>query len=288
MKLEISRCPNTGLLYVNEVPFTRERIIMVKSVMEYANENHEQFQHMLTISDTGHEGELHTVVIDKFNFKDFMLGVSKYDLSSISSDEDWNNENHFSIFSQKINPINNINWSELRNQKRILLDVINADGRLPDEEPKYDLRELLDVIDNLQKYATDILNIPSIHIYDFGDEEGKNDGDFKFDKNRKPMECGDVLIPVENDFEIDDKSVEVQFLNNCDWTPDEKTLIKSLINNFGTGQHPVCDEKTFQYFRMSYLKEILTSKKFHEKENSFFTPQGYAILKQIKNKLGIV
>ena len=69
--------------------------------------------------------------------------------------------------------IENIDWSELRNQKRTLLEVINIDEVSP--EQKEDLEGLINLIDQLQDYACDEMNIPSIYIYDFEmeDKEGE-------------------------------------------------------------------------------------------------------------------
>ena len=76
MKIVISRCNRTGLLYVNEVPFTVERINMVMEVMSYANGNNNQFEHSIIIRDTEHDNEIDgMVIIDKTNYQDFLDGV---------------------------------------------------------------------------------------------------------------------------------------------------------------------------------------------------------------------
>lgn len=91
MEIDISRCGMTGLLYVNEVPFTQERIKMVNDIMSYANENKNQFEHSITIKDTVRgENKEGVVTIDKTNYNDFIQGVNEYKTSDISSDEDFN------------------------------------------------------------------------------------------------------------------------------------------------------------------------------------------------------
>ena len=88
MEIKINRCDRTGLLYVNEVPFTQERIKMVTDVMSYSGANNKQFEYSLTITDTAHDTD-NVVVIDKTNYEDFLKGIAKYKMSSISSDKDW-------------------------------------------------------------------------------------------------------------------------------------------------------------------------------------------------------
>lgn len=171
--------------------------------------------------------------------------------------------------------IKNIDWSELRNQKKTLQHIIN-DGFLPDEEPKDDLMGLLHLIDSLQDYACDELNIPSIHIYDFEDEENMEKVEVLLNKNRKPMESGDVLIPVK-----DDKTVEVKQLDDVNWEGDEKKFLMSIINRYGDGQHPDCDEQTFNYFQVEYVKEIVNNEEIPLNLNH----SGRQLLKIIKFKL---
>jgi len=207
MELKFSRCTHTGLLYVNEVPFTRERITMVLEVMKYADQNNKQFEHSITITDTAHD-ERFSVTIDKTNYKDFLIGIGSHNLSSICNDEDWTDDNEKTVFN--------------------------------------------------------------IH------------------KDREPNESGNVFIPIENDFEIDDKSIPAEFLNNVDWTPDEKTIIKVIINRLGTGDHPTCNEKTFNRFYKSYLFDIMSEESFDSTIEKHLSPFAILVVNQIKNKLGIV
>lgn len=43
---------------------------------------------------------------------------------------------------------------------------------------------------------------------------------------------------------------------------EQKELLCSIINRFGDGQHPVADMNTVDYFKTSYLKDVLTTEKF--------------------------
>jgi hypothetical protein len=77
------------------------------------------------------------------------------------------------------------------------------------------------------------------------------------------------------------------YLYSLELTPDQKGLLMSIINRFGTGQHPVCNECTFGYFTISYIIEILFSDAFNKaKDNLNETGKNVlyeieAILKQV-------
>lgn len=79
--------------------------------------------------------------------------------------------------------IKNIDWSELRNQKRTLLNVITelntftGFAEINEKQKKVDdLNGILYLIDAIQDYAVDDLGIvDSIHVYDFDEEENRED-----------------------------------------------------------------------------------------------------------------
>ena len=78
--------------------------------------------------------------------------------------------------------VEKIDWSELRNQKRALLETINyvdevdieIGGREPIDTVNY-LTCILHLIDALQDFAVDELDIEAIHVFDFEDEESRSD-----------------------------------------------------------------------------------------------------------------
>ena len=73
---------------------------------------------------------------------------------------------------------------------------------------------------------------------------------------------------------------------DVNFTTEEKGLIASIINRFGTGQHPYADpnEGTFNYFKIAYLKDLLNTKRFNEaKEN--LRPEMLTVLNNIKEKI---
>jgi len=78
--------------------------------------------------------------------------------------------------------IEKIDWSELRNQKRTLLETIEFirnedkfDPQVDTEEIVNNLTGLLHLIDSLQDYAVDEMGIESMHVYDFENEEDRID-----------------------------------------------------------------------------------------------------------------
>ena len=62
--------------------------------------------------------------------------------------------------------IKKIDWQLLRNQKNSLLHIIN-DGFIPDEDIKNDLIGILSLIDAVQDYAVDEMNLNENDVYDF-------------------------------------------------------------------------------------------------------------------------
>ena len=51
-------------------------------------------------------------------------------------------------------------------------------------------------------------------------------------------------------------------LRYIEFTQEEKEMLCSIINRFGDGGHPVADTDSFDYFTISYLKDIFKKKKF--------------------------
>lgn len=90
------------------------------------------------------------------------------------------------LLSQKdLDAVAQIDWSELRNQKRTLLNTISwfeKSGVANEFDPAVDTEEIvqhltgiLHLIDGLQDFAVDELGLESIHVYDFDDEETRDD-----------------------------------------------------------------------------------------------------------------
>jgi len=66
--------------------------------------------------------------------------------------------------------IEKIDWSELRNQKRLL---ILANDKLVDQEQKDAIEGILNLIDAVQDYAVDEMGMNSNDIYDFEQEDNE-------------------------------------------------------------------------------------------------------------------
>lgn len=70
-----------------------------------------------------------------------------------------------------------IDWSELRNQKSTLFKlIVELDKGDDDNQQVNDLDGILHLIDAIQDYAVDKLEIiDPIHVYNFEEEDGRDD-----------------------------------------------------------------------------------------------------------------
>ena len=78
----------------------------------------------------------------------------------------------------------------------------------------------------------------------------------------------------------------MKVLDKISFTEDEKGFLCSIINNFGSDQHPVADEKSLPFFTVEYIKEILYTDKFdfiNQKDN--LSGLGVHLLKSIEEKI---
>jgi len=76
----------TGLVYVDGVAFTIERIKFVYDIMKYGDKNKKQFEYGVTINDTENEA---MILINNKNFEEFKNVVEDYKYCSIASDNDF-------------------------------------------------------------------------------------------------------------------------------------------------------------------------------------------------------
>lgn len=65
--------------------------------------------------------------------------------------------------------IKKIDWTDLRTQKTLLLQTINNDAVSP--EHKEGLEGILALIDALQDYAVDVMDVDPMHVFDFEQED---------------------------------------------------------------------------------------------------------------------
>lgn len=63
--------------------------------------------------------------------------------------------------------IGNIDWAELRKQKETLVKIVNCDKYLPPVRDMRNLNGIVHLLDAIQDYATDYLEIPEEKV--FGD-----------------------------------------------------------------------------------------------------------------------
>lgn len=77
-------CPRTGLLYINDVPFTKERFDLVNDVISYGLKNKFQFDYDITITNKINNSE---VSINKNNIIQFLDIAIKYYKKVVSDKE---------------------------------------------------------------------------------------------------------------------------------------------------------------------------------------------------------
>lgn len=64
-------------------------------------------------------------------------------------------------------------------------------------------------------------------------------------------------------------------MENITLNTEQQNLLCSIINNLGTGEHPVADEKTLKYFEKEYILELC------EKAKGKLNETGNSILESI-------
>ena len=89
-KLPIHKCQATGLLYIEEVPFTKDHLKKIRKLFKYAKKVCDgQFKHEVIVTDTANqpnEGCIKSVRIDE----DLINDIFKlYDVKSLARDKDF-------------------------------------------------------------------------------------------------------------------------------------------------------------------------------------------------------
>jgi hypothetical protein len=75
-------------------------------------------------------------------------------------------------------------------------------------------------------------------------------------------------------------------LDSLNLSKEQKEFTASVINRFGSTQHPCADDQTINYFTIPYVKGILNKKKFIQQRDKI-TAEGQRILKELQEKLNI-
>jgi len=99
-------------------------------------------------------------------------------------------------------------------------------------------------------------------------------------KNTKKMKEASIKI-MDNALKDMYSMSKLKDLNLSD---DDKGMAASIINNFGDGQHAWADEHTIDFFAISYLKDLITRKKFIKAKTNL-SPKGIDALKSLEEKL---
>lgn len=124
--------------------------------------------------------------------------------------------------------IQGIDWSELRNQKRILLETINNDA--VDPEHKEGLEGILALIDSLQDHAVDELKILEMQIYDFeAEEKREEETPEELFARENAQTIFEMRIEGEGLYEDDEMSKE--FIQGIVDNEQHATAIKNKIRN---------------------------------------------------------
>ena len=85
METKFGYCNQTGLLYVDGVPFTKESIQKVKTVTAFNKENKEQFEYGIIIQDNINDA---VVVIDQNVLNEIEAYIAVNNLN-LAEDEDF-------------------------------------------------------------------------------------------------------------------------------------------------------------------------------------------------------
>lgn len=70
-------------------------------------------------------------------------------------------------------------------------------------------------------------------------------------------------------------------LKEFNYNQDQKSLVSSIINHYGTGDHPYCDNLSIDFFTVKYLQEILINNYEQIKKN--LTDKGKTVFDSILN-----
>jgi hypothetical protein len=77
---------------------------------------------------------------------------------------------------------------------------------------------------------------------------------------------------------------KIHTIHHLNLNQDEIILACSIINRFGSGQHPYADSTNYHGFAISYLKELI--EEIHtSKQDVKLTSQGHIALTTLEEKL---
>lgn len=70
-------------------------------------------------------------------------------------------------------------------------------------------------------------------------------------------------------------------LKELNFNDEQKELVTSMINRYGTGDHPQCTQMSFNFFTVKYLEEIILNNYEEIKKN--LTKKGEDLFYDILN-----
>ena len=122
--------------------------------------------------------------------------------------------------------VEKIDWSELRNQKRLLLETINNDAVSP--EHKEALEGILALVDAAQDYAVDEMGLNANDVYDFEMEENR---DIETPEERFAREQADSIyqMHVEGSFIYENEEMSEEFIKSILDNEQHASAIKNII-----------------------------------------------------------
>lgn len=122
--------------------------------------------------------------------------------------------------------VEKIDWSELRNQKRLLLETINNDAVSP--EHKEALEGILALIDAAQDYAVDEMNMNANDIYDIELEESR-DVETPEEKFARELAENIYSMHIEGSFIYENEEMSEEFIKSILDDEQHATAIKNII-----------------------------------------------------------
>jgi hypothetical protein len=88
--MSINKCQSTGLLYIDEVPFTKDHLKKLRKLFRYEKKcSQGQFKHEIVVTDTGNQpvkGCIKSVRIDAVLIDDIF---KLYDVRNLARDKDF-------------------------------------------------------------------------------------------------------------------------------------------------------------------------------------------------------
>lgn len=124
--------------------------------------------------------------------------------------------------------IEKIDWSELRKQKASLLSAITNAEQTGNDEFTDDLNGILSLIDAVQDYAVDEMNMNPVDIYDFEQEEERDEEtpEEKFAReNAKTI----FEMHIEGSFIYENEVMSEEFIKSIIDDEQHATAIKNII-----------------------------------------------------------